>query len=175
MEQTETKPAAKKDAKKDAKTEARPNRSGWLREYETIYLLPPDLADDASDKIIERLRELIAKNGGRVIKFTTWGRRKTAFEVRRQNRALYVHIAYVGSGKAVSEVERNLRNMEEVEKFITTLVNPMVDPATRPTEPDVKLSGEIDERPARAERSEGAEGIDPDLTDDVPDLNASPE
>jgi small subunit ribosomal protein S6 len=155
-----------------AKTGARPDRASWLREYETIYLLPSDITDEAADKLAERLRELVSKSGGRVIKFINWGRRKTAFDVRHQPRALYLQMSYLGVGKTVSEVERNLRNMEEVEKFITTLVNPLVDPAARPTEQDVKLSSEVEERPLRPDRAEG-EGSDPDLSDDViPDLNA---
>jgi small subunit ribosomal protein S6 len=157
--------------KQIAKPGMRPSRAHWLREYETIYVMPGDTADEAADKIAERLRELVAKNQGRVIKFTTWGRRKTAFDVRHQQKALYVQCAYLGLGQTVSEVERNLRNMEEVEKFLTTVVSKSVDPETRPTEADVKLSGDVDERPARPEREgEGAEG---DLADDqVPDLNA---
>jgi small subunit ribosomal protein S6 len=151
----------------------RPDRSNWLREYETIYLLPSDIADEAADKLAERLRELVGKSGGRVIKFITWGRRKTAFDVRHQPRALFVQMSYLGLGKTVSEVERNLRNMEEVEKFITTQVNVLIDPASRPTEPDVKLSGEVEERPLRPDRSEGIDGSEGDLSDDViPDLNA---
>jgi small subunit ribosomal protein S6 len=156
-----------------SKAGARPDRASWLREYETIYLLPSDITDEAADKLAERMRELVGKSGGRVIKFITWGRRKTAFDVRHQPRALYVQMSYLGLGKTVSEVERNLRNMEEVEKFITTLVKQLVDPVSRPTEPDVKLSGEIEERPLRPDRSEGLDGSDPDLSDDViPDLNA---
>jgi len=152
---------------------SRPDRSGWLREYETIYLLPSDIADEAADKLAERLRELVGKSGGRVVKFITWGRRKTAFDVRHQPRALYVQMSYLGLGKTVSEVERNLRNMEEVEKFITTQVNPLIDPASRPTEADVKLSGEVEERPMRPDRAEGMDGAEGDLSDDViPDLNA---
>ena len=155
-----------------SKPGARPDRASWLREYETIYLLPSDITDEAADKLAERLRELVSKSGGRVIKFINWGRRKTAFDVRHQPRALYLQMSYLGLGQTVSEVERNLRNMEEVEKFITTLVNPLVDPAARPTEPDVKLSSEVEERPLRPDRPEG-EGSDPDLADDViPDLNA---
>ena len=83
------------------KTE-RPDRKDWLREYETIYVMPADTTDEAADKINERFRELVGTTGGRVIKFTTWGRRKTAFEVRRQPRALFVHMAYLGSGKTVT-------------------------------------------------------------------------
>jgi len=171
-EQTEQAVTPSSEAPVPVKTGARPDRASWLREYETIYLLPSDITDEAADKLAERLRELVSKSGGRVIKFINWGRRKTAFDVRHQPRALYLQMSYLGLGKTVSEVERNLRNMEEVEKFITTLVNPLVDPAARPTEQDVKLSSEVEERPLRPDRSEG-EGSDPDLSDDViPDLNA---
>lgn len=153
----------------------RPDRKGFLHEYESIYLLPADQTDDAADRLAERLRAVVAHEGGRVIKFTQWGRRKTAFEVAHAGRALYVHMVYLGGGKTVSEVERHLKNSEEVAKFQTGLVKKFVDPETRPTEPDVKLSGDVDERPGRAERSEGdvrsgvpddLEGIPDDLSDD---------
>ena len=106
-----------------------------------------------------------------MIKFTNWGRRKTAFDVHHQSRALFIQVAYLGNGKVVDEVERNLRNAEEVAKFLTTLVKKMVDPATRPTEADVKLTSE-EERPAvRAERpdaaGDGVEAIGEDLGDEV--------
>jgi small subunit ribosomal protein S6 len=143
------------------------SRSSWLREYETLYLLPPDESDEAADKLAERLRAAVAREGGRVIKFTNWGKRKTAFDVNHQSRALYIQMTYLGDGKVVSEVERNLRNSEEVAKFLTTLVKKMVDPATRPTEADVKLSGDEDRAAARPERPEAAgEGIEA-LGDDL--------
>ena len=147
------------------------SRSGWQREYETLYLLPPDESDEAADKLAERLRAAVAREGGRVIKFTNWGRRKTAFDVHHQSRALFIQVAYLGDGKVVSEVERNLRNSEEVSKFLTTLVKKMVDPATRPTEADVKLSNEEERAPVRAERpevpGEGGEAPGEDLGDEV--------
>ena len=152
-----------------------PDRTGWQREYETVYLLPPDQTDEAADKLAERLRGVIAREGGRVIKFTQWGRRKTAFEVARNGRALYVQVAYLGNGKAVSELERYLKNAEEVSKFQTGVVQKkLVDPESRPTEPDVKLAGDIEERPTRVDRAEGAaevEGIPEELADEgVPEI-----
>jgi small subunit ribosomal protein S6 len=151
-------------------TRAPQNRSGWQREYETLYLLPPEESDEASDKLAERLRAAVAREGGRVIKFTNWGRRKTAFDVHHQSRALFVQMSYLGDGGVVSEVERNLRNAEEVAKFLTTLVKKMVDPATRPTEADVKLSSEEERPPARPERpdssGEGGEAMGEDLGDE---------
>lgn len=130
--------------------------SQTLREYETIYLLRQDLTTEQVDRIKERLRGIIDRTGGRVIKFTTWGRKKTAFPVgNKEGRAIYVHVAYLGQGGLVQEVERNLRNFEEVLKFQTVKISDAVLPESRPTEEDVVLEGDREEeRPAREARDE---------------------
>ncbi|HWV39900.1 MAG TPA: 30S ribosomal protein S6 [Vulgatibacter sp.] len=142
-EQTAAAPVGKVHASKDTK-----------REYETIYLLRQDLTPDQVDRIKERLRGIVDREGGRVIKVTTWGRKKTAFLVGdKQARAIYVHVNYLGDGRAVSEVERNLRNIEEVLKFQTIKLSDAVLPESRPTEEDVVLEGDREEeRPAREAR-----------------------
>lgn len=127
-----------------------------VREYETVYLLKPDLTPEQLDKIKERVRGIVEREHGRVIKFTTWGRKKTAFAVEKQNRAIFVHVDYLGDGRAVSEVERNLRNLEEVTKFQTVKLSDAVIPDSRPTEQDVVLEGDReDERPPREAREDG--------------------
>lgn len=130
-----------------------------LREYETIYLLKQDLTTEQIDRIKERVRGIVEREGGRVIKFTTWGKKKTAFLVgNKQARAVFVHVSYLGIGRTVAEVERNLRNLEEVLKFQTIKVSDAVLPDTRPTEEDVVLEGDREEeRPLRDEREERGE------------------
>lgn len=157
-EQTAAAPVAKTPkAPKAPKVHASKNTQ---REYETIYLLRQDLTTEQTDRIKERIRGVIEREGGRVIKVTTWGRKKTAFLVGdKQARAIYVHVNYLGDGRAVSEVERNLRNLEEVLKFQTIKLSDAVLPESRPTEEDVVLEGDREEeRPAReAREGEGGE------------------
>src|SRR2546423_2427075 len=85
-----------------------------LREYETIFLLRPDLAEDLVDKIVDRLRSIVHRDGGKVIKVENWGKKKTAFEVKRHMRAIYVRFLYLGSTHMVAEFERNLRMTDDV-------------------------------------------------------------
>lgn len=125
-----------------------------LREYETIYLLQQDMTTEQTDRIKERVRGIVDREGGRVIKFTTWGRKKTAFLVGdKQARAIYVHMNYLGEGKTVAEVERNLRNLEEILKYQTIKVSDAVLPESRPTEEDEILEGDREEAP-RDERGD---------------------
>lgn len=127
-----------------------------LREYETIYLQPSELTDEAVERLKERLRGLVTREGGKVIKFTIWGKKKTSFEVARQNRAIFVHMQYVGPAAIVAEVERNLRMFDDVVRYQTVKLGDAVD-ANKPVEQDVKLAGDADqlERPPREDRERG--------------------
>src|SRR5256885_14436461 len=79
-----------------------------LREYETIFLVRPDLAEDLVDKLVERMRAIVHRDGGKVVKVSNWGKKKTAYEVKKNLRAVYIHFLYLGDSKIVAEFERNL-------------------------------------------------------------------
>ncbi len=137
-----------------------------LREYETIFLVRPDLTDDNVDKLKERVRGIVGREGGKVIRFTVWGKKKTLFPVAKQPRAIYVHTHYLGSSKLVAEVERNLRNLDEVTRYISVKIGEEVDPETRPVLEDLKLAGDVEEtRPGAPAEREG--GFRSEVADDV--------
>ena len=85
-----------------------------LKEYDTVFLVKPDMADDAVDKLKERVRGIVGREGGKVIKFINWGKKKTAFTVAKQPRAIYIECQYLGKPGLVTEIERNIRNIDEV-------------------------------------------------------------
>ena len=118
-----------------------------LREYETIFLVKPDLTDDNVDRIKDRVRGIVDREGGKVIRFTIWGKKKTMYPIAKQNRAIYVHTHYLGGTALVAEVERNLRNIDEVTRYISVKLADDVDPASKQTLEDLKLAGDVDDRP----------------------------
>ena len=130
-----------------------------LREYETIFLVRPDLAEDLVDKIVERMRGIVQREGGKVIRVENWGKKKTAYEVKKHLRAVYLRFLYLGTTKMVAEFERNLRMTDDVLKYQSVKIGDDVDPATRQVEPDVKLPGdpEVPERAAREPEPFGGE------------------
>ena len=123
-----------------------------VREYETIYLLKAETPDDQVDEIKERLRAVVSREGGKVIKFTNQGKRKTAFPIAKNARALYVHCLYLGDPGIVAEFERNLKMMDVVQKFQSIRLADDVDIEARQVEQDVKLTPVEDEQPKREER-----------------------
>ena len=95
-----------------------------VREYETIYLLRAETPDDQVEEIKERLRGVVSREGGKVIRFTNQGKRKTAFPVSKNQKALYMHVLYVGNPGLVGELERNLKMIDSITKFQSVKVAP---------------------------------------------------
>ena len=126
-----------------------------LREYETVFLLRPELTDDAVDKVKDRVRGIVNRDG-KLLRFTIWGKKKTMYPIAKQPRAIYVHASYLGSPKLVAEVERNLRNLDEVTRYLSTHIADDIDPETRPVQEDVKMAGDVEEaKPGAPEREGG--------------------
>jgi len=151
-----------------------------LREYETIFLVKPDLTDDNVDRIKDRVRGIVDREGGKVIRFTIWGKKKTMYPIAKQARAIYVHTHYLGSTTLVAEVERNLRNLDEVTRYISVKIAEEVDPETRPVLEDVRMSGDVEEAKPQGEAREGVgpvfrpegEELPPELLEEAPEEEA---
>lgn len=108
----------------------------WAREYETIYILRPDVATDVQEKVVERAKDVIARLDGTLTKLDNWGKRKLAYPIQKNNRGVFVYLKYVGFSDLVAELERNLRLIDEVVRFQTVLLEEDVDPATVSVDPE---------------------------------------
>jgi small subunit ribosomal protein S6 len=110
------------------------------REYETIYILKPDVAREAQEKLASRLNEVLARENGKLTLIENWGRRPLAYPVAKCRRGVFVYLKYLGGGALVSEIERNLRLVDDVIKYQTVLMNPDVDAGSvTVNEEDVKF------------------------------------
>jgi len=108
-----------------------PNTS---REYETIFILRPDTPNDGVSTVNGRLRGIIDQMGGKVLKLDNWGKRKLAYEVRKQLKGIYLYWRYLATSGVVEEVERNLRMLDSVIRYYTVKVDMDVDPNAKPSE-----------------------------------------
>jgi small subunit ribosomal protein S6 len=134
--------------------------------YETMFLLPPTVTSEQVDELNERLRKSVEKKHGEIIRIEKMGVRKTAYEVRRQNSAYYVLVQFRGSGETINEMERTLKNTDEVMKFLSTKIT------TRAPVP-VKLEAPVTPAaPAAAAEPVAGPEIEPPA---VPEAAAPPE
>jgi small subunit ribosomal protein S6 len=107
---------------------------GTLREYETIFILRPDTQNDAISQVNQRIRGVIEQAGGKLLKLDNWGKRKLAYEIKKELKGIYLYWQYLGSSGLVQELERNLRMLDSVVRYYTTIVDADIDPNARPSD-----------------------------------------
>jgi len=155
------------------------------KEYETIYVLRPDVDPDTAEKVQGRVSEVIGRDAGKLVKVEAWGRRKLAYPVKKHSKGVYVYVKYVGKGGLVQEIERNLKLQDAVLKYQTVLIASDVDAGAVTVDPEeikfarLELPAEEEEKESR-ERALGLiesqeaprrePRIEDDFEDDVPEV-----
>lgn len=94
-----------------------------MRKYETVFISDPDLQDQTRKDLFEKVRNIIAKEGGILTNFDDWGNKKLAYEIKKKLRGHYVCVTYGGTGRLIKELERNFRLTDDVLKFMTILLS----------------------------------------------------
>ena len=82
--------------------------------YELMYIVKPDLDDQAVQQEIEKVGQLIQINGGQVKKVTPWGKRRLAYTVKENREGHYVVAEFDLEQAKVQEVERVLKISDTV-------------------------------------------------------------
>jgi len=121
-----------------------------LREYETIYVLRPDLSKATLEKVASRVEDVVNREGGKLTLVENWGRRALAYLIEHQKRGVYVYVKYLGDGALVAEIERNFRMLDEVMRFQTVKVSEGIDPANVVVDAEA-LKFEAEDPPAEEE------------------------
>lgn len=89
-----------------------------VREYELMVIYSPQLDEEALTAQIERTKELIVGVGGEVEKVDQWGKRRFAYEIKKNTEGFYVVIDFKAESGATSEVERILKITDEVVRYL---------------------------------------------------------
>ncbi len=84
-----------------------------------MFIVRPDVLEEDVDKLIAGLETTITGGGGAIRSVEKLGRRKLAYTVRKFNDGNYVLLTVDADGKLIAEVERRLRVIEQVIKYIT--------------------------------------------------------
>ena len=107
---------------------------GRTREYETIFILKPDVTNEVIGATNSKISGVLEAGGGTLLKIENWGRRKLAYEVKKQLKGIYIFLRYLGNAGLVEEVERNLHLTDSVIRQYSVKIAENVDPATRTSE-----------------------------------------
>ncbi len=107
---------------------------GTLREYETIYILHPNTINDSVADVNGRVKTIIEERGGQILNVDNWGKRKLAYEIRKERKGIYLFWNYLGTPDIVAEFERNMRLLDPVMRYMTIKLDTNVTAGSRETE-----------------------------------------
>jgi len=84
------------------------------RQYELIYILPPDTAEQQATELHNQIDEIVTRMHGQIEKTENWGRRKLAYEIGHYKEGVYVLEVINGTGDLMKELDRRLKVIDEV-------------------------------------------------------------
>jgi small subunit ribosomal protein S6 len=118
-----------------------------MREYETTFIVQPEISDDGTQEILTRLDGILEKSGAIRLLHDDQGKRRLAYDIRKFQKGRYVTSYYLSQGEAVAPVERALRLEESVLRFLTVMANPEV------VDIEARKAKAVEDERAHAERA----------------------
>jgi small subunit ribosomal protein S6 len=86
--------------------------------YESLFILRPDLEEEKLAEVIEKYRSLVENHGGEVTKLEKWGKRRLAYEIQRLKEGIYILLRFKGNADVIRELERVFKISDEVIRHI---------------------------------------------------------
>lgn len=90
-----------------------------MNQYEIAVLYHPDLEVDLS-AAEARVSKIITDNGGQITATDNWGKRKLAYDIKKNEHAVYVFYTVELPAEGVRKVESTLNITDEVIRFLIT-------------------------------------------------------
>jgi small subunit ribosomal protein S6 len=124
-----------------------------MRHYEIVFLVHPDQSEQVP-AMVERYKQTIEKDGGKIHRLEDWGRRQLAYSINKVHKAHYILMNVEASQEAIEELNTNFRYNDAVLRNMVLLR----DEATTEESFILKAEKESRERRSRSDRRDESEG-----------------
>lgn len=88
------------------------------REYELVYIMQPEMSDQALTEFNERMMKVIIDQGGTMQATELWGKRALAYPIEKHFQGHYVLHRFLLPPQGSDEIERLLRYSEDVLRYM---------------------------------------------------------
>lgn len=83
-----------------------------MRAYELMYIIRPNIEEEAKKNLVERFNDILTSNGAEIIETKEWGKRRLAYEIEDFREGYYEIVKVNADTKAIDEYTR-LANINE--------------------------------------------------------------
>ena len=95
---------------------------GELRPYEVLIIVDPRPTDEEVAALLTQLGEQLKTLGAEVTKVDNWGKRRLAYDIRKQREGTYAVFDVSAEPFMVKEFERQVGLNENVLRYVSTRV-----------------------------------------------------
>lgn len=90
-----------------------------MRTYEVMYVVRPNIEDEARKAVVERFKGILSSNGSEIIEEKDWGKRRLAYEIQDFTEGFY-NIVRVKSenDESISEFDRLAKISDDIIRHI---------------------------------------------------------
>ena len=88
-----------------------------MNKYESVVIVNPNLEEESIKNLVKKFSDLI-NTDGKVTSVEEMGKRKLAYEIKKQKEGFYIVLKFEAKPELISELERNYRITDEVIKFM---------------------------------------------------------
>lgn len=88
-----------------------------MRKYEVMYILRPDLEEEAVQAAVEKYKAII-ENGGTITKEDVMGKRRLAYEINKFLDGVYVLVNFEAAPEVVKELDRLMKISDDVIRYL---------------------------------------------------------
>ena len=89
-----------------------------MNKYELALVVNAKIEDDARAAVVEKAKEYVTRAGGTITEVEEWGKKKLAYEIKKNSEGNYILINFEAAPGLIKELERVYRITDEVIKFI---------------------------------------------------------
>src|SRR6059036_1119192 len=93
-----------------------------LRPYEVLVIVDPRPTDEEVAALLDQLGGQLKTLGAEVTKVDNWGKRRLAYDIKKQREGTYAVFEVSAEPSMVKEFERQVRLNENVLRFVSTRV-----------------------------------------------------
>lgn len=93
-----------------------------LRPYEILIIIDSRPSDEEAAALLTQFGEQVKTLGAEVSKVENWGKRRLAYDIRKQREGTYAVLEVSAEPSTIKEFERQLRLNENVLRFLSTQV-----------------------------------------------------
>ncbi|MCI6043366.1 30S ribosomal protein S6 [bacterium] len=89
-----------------------------MSKYELALVVNAKIEDEAREAVVEKAKNYVTRYGGTITEVEEWGKKRLAYEVQKMREGFYYFIQFEAEPTCPAEVERHVRIMDNVMRYL---------------------------------------------------------